>query len=70
MKKHSWFEGFNWKKLEKKKIKSPLKFKKSKFKINLKEKNNIYKKINYQYSIKNYDFINEEIIIKILNFNK
>lgn len=73
LKNHSWFEGFDWKKLEKKKIKSPLKFKKSKFKHNLKEKNNntnIYQKINYQNSTKNYDFINEEIVIKILNFNK
>lgn len=73
LKNHSWFKGFNWEKLEKKKIKSPLKFTKSKFNHYLNEKNNninIYEKINYQYTTKNYDYINEEIIFKILNLNK
>ena len=73
LKSHSWFEGFNWKKFEKKKIKSPLKFIKNKFKYYLNDKlnnSNIYKKIKYQYIIKNYDFINEKIIFKILNLNK
>ena len=78
LKNHSWFNGFDWINFEKKKIKSPLKFiiKKvkrkycPKFNISQNKKmkhikfenNKIYKEL-----IKNFEYINKEIINKIFN---
>ena len=77
LKNHKWFNGFDWKNFEKKKIKSPLKFKEKKFNKNCfkyfviskkkknihfkYEKNKIYKKL-----IKKYEYVNENIIKTIL----
>jgi spermidine synthase len=77
LKNHKWFNGFDWKNFEKKKNKSPLKFKEKRynkkyckfFVISKKdknkhlkyEKNKIYKK-----SIKKYEYVNEKIIKAIL----
>lgn len=77
LKNHKWFNGFDWNKFEKKKIKSPLKFNEKKFNkkycksfviskktknMHLKYENNkIYKKL-----IKNYEYVNEKIIKSML----
>ncbi len=71
LKNHIWFKNFDWKNFENKKIKSPLKFiyKKhihcGKFFKDISYKNLIYKK--YIKLVKNYDYVNEKIIINILN---
>lgn len=71
LKNHFWFKNFDWKKFENKKIKSPFKFiyKKNihcaKFFKYISYKNLIYKK--YIKLVKNYDYVNEKIIINILN---
>ena len=79
LKNHLWFKGFDWKKFEKKKIKSPLKFMKGNFKNNnqckrfgisqeLKIKfKNISHNIYYRKFINNYDFVNKRISRKIYN---
>ena len=77
LKNHYWFDGFDWKNFEKKKMKSPLKFMKKKFKfkyckkfvqkkihINF-EKNKIYSKLLY-----NFDYVNKKIIISIFKAYK
>ena len=77
---HDWFKGFNWTKLEKRKIISPYSLIKndnnnlfcSKFffpikyitKFQMRFKNKIYSKL-----IKNFDFVNSFIIKKIINNN-
>lgn len=77
LKNHKWFNDFDWKSFEKKKIESPLKFMTKKFnkkscksfiisekKKNLHliyESNKLYKKL-----IKSYDYVNENIIKIIL----
>ena len=73
LKNHLWFKGFDWKKFEKKKIKSPLKFMERNFKKNIqckrfeitkkakiKFKNKRYNTC-YRKLIKNYDFVNKRI---------
>ena len=77
LKNHLWFKGFDWKKFEKKKIKSPLKFMKRNFKKNNQCKRfgisqeakiifkNISHNIYYKKFIKNYDFVNKRISRKI-----
>ena len=78
LKNHFWFNGFDWEKFEKKKIKSPLKFmKKSIKKTRCKKlkisniKKAIHKKIEksilYKKLIQNYDYVNKIIINKILD---
>ena len=77
LKNHLWFKGFNWKKLKKKKMKSPLIYMKKKpftfechkFKISNLKRNkfiNLLKKIKYKFLFKNYDFVNKDIINKFL----
>ena len=75
LKNHSWFRNFDWKKLEKKKINSPLIFKKKKFNKSKCYKFYMYKKKfkNNKFSgkiIENYDYVNSNIIKKILNHLK
>lgn len=82
LKNHLWFDGFDWKNLEQKKLISPLIFNKeqkffnnkcSKFYFSeekiMKHKksirNNYYKKL-----IKEYNYVNKNIIIKILDLVK
>ena len=81
LKNHNWFNGFDWKNFEKKKMNSSLKFMKKKFnrtycknfviteenKIMYRriEKSKIYKKLN-----KNYDYVNKLIVDNILNLFK
>lgn len=78
LKKHIWFKGFDWNNFEKKKLKSPLKFMKKKFKLtycrkfNITEKqiilyNNIKKTKFYIKLIKKFDYVNKKIIINIFN---
>ena len=73
LKNHLWFKGFNWKKLKKKKMKSPLIFMKKKpftlscrkFKITTIKRNkyiNLLKKIKHKFLFKNYDYVNKDII--------
>ena len=78
---HDWFKGFNWTKLEKRKIISPYQFIKNEYnnsfcskfifpfkyiiKFQMKFKTNIYTTL-----IKNFDFVNSLIIKKIINTNK
>lgn len=75
LKNHLWFKGFNWKKLKKKKMKSPLIFMKKKpftfgchkfkiTKIKRKKYINLLKKIKYKFLFENYDFVNKDIITK------
>ena len=77
LKNHRWFKAFDWKNFEKKKIKSPLKFMEGNFKENIECKRfeipekakikfkNISHKTYYKKLIKNYDFVNKRITIKI-----
>ncbi len=76
LKNHSWFQGFDWSKLEKKEIKSPFKFIKSHInqsrckKLISSEKNICgYKKYStksfYKSLIRNFDYSNNNIIEEI-----
>ncbi len=76
LKNHLWFKGFNWKNLKLRKMKSPFNFTENKsirrkcrkFRIT-KKKRLIFRKIirhnYYKILIRNYDFINKIIILKI-----
>lgn len=77
LKNHSWFSGFNWENLSKKKIKSPLIFKKNTFNQSICSKYNFtinnrldYKKIIgdqiYKNLYINYDYTNKIFILNIL----
>jgi len=76
---HPWFKGFDWKKLEDKKLKSPLKFKKIYNKINCtkfifseknqKKYNENLKRIYNSKLSKKYGYVNNLIINKILKIN-
>lgn len=76
LKNHSWFKGFNWENLSKKKIKSPLIFKKNSFNQSICSKYNFtinrldYKKIIenpiYKNLYINYDYTNKIFILNIL----
>ena len=78
LKKHSWFTGFNWNKLEKKKINSPFKLIENQIdqtlciKISISDKNLIRYKSNskkniYKSLIKQFDYINI-IILNNINY--
>lgn len=80
LKNHSWFNGFNWNNLSNKTIKSPLNFKNnyfnqtkcSKFNISLENKNHFKNKNDekiYKKLIKNYNYVNHQVINHILNLN-
>ena len=77
LKNHSWFNGFNWENLSKKKIKSPLIYKKNTFNQSICSKYNFtinnrldYKKIIedpiYKNLYINYDYTNEIFILNII----
>ena len=81
LKDHLFFKDFNWKDLEKKKIKSPLYFKTKKNKklFCVKFKYSKMNEILYKRNIKNkyyikllkrFDYVNKLVIMKILNSNK
>ena len=74
LKNHSWFNNFDWKNFENKKIESPLWFmrkKQSKCSKLLTKRKKRKKKFKYYIRlIKKYDYINKNIINKILNSNK
>ena len=75
--KHNWFKDFDWKKLEKRKIKSPFKFYKNEIKksscsnhilyidrirkFKKLSKLNIYQKLAYK-----FEYVNKDIVNKIL----
>lgn len=77
LKNHLWFKGFDWQKLEQRKIKSPLEYMENqlklrrckKFKISL-EKKDIYLKFlknrDYKILYEKYNFVNSEIVTNIL----
>lgn len=79
LKNHSWFNNFDWQKLSKKKIKSPLKFKKynynesfcTKFDFSINDKK-FYKNKTKEELFKNlidkYDYVNYQLINNTLNF--
>ena len=78
LKKHSWFNDFNWDNLSHRKIKSPLFFKKSKFNQSICSKYDftINNRLNFKKSTEdpfyknlfiNYDYTNKKIILNILN---
>ncbi len=76
LKNHPWFDGFDWEKFEKKEMKSPLKFTKSesipqacqKFDFDF-ETQKRYKRVSkkriYAKLIRNYDYVNKDIVIEI-----
>lgn len=77
LKNHSWFDGFNWDKFIKKEIKSPLIFTKSDFEKKICEKFDFVERIHiryrdkskkkgYQKLIRNYDYVNPDIVESIL----
>ena len=78
LKQHKWFNGFDWKNFEKKKMESPLKFFRKKFnkafcknfmfsnKMKIMHQKYIMKN-NYKRLIKKYDFVNKFIVNNILN---
>ena len=74
LKEHHWFQGFNWNKLEKKKMKSPLEFVKNnkkycnQYEISKKTKNKILK-FN-ENLIEKYDFVNKNLAKKIIKYLK
>ena len=76
LKNHPWFDGYDWEKLEKKEIKSPLKFSKNETESNICDKfyfdievKKAYRKISrkriYKKLIRNYDYVNRDIVSNI-----
>ena len=77
LKNHSWFNGYNWNNLEKRKIHSPFKLIKNTIsqrlctKIPISEKylikfKNYLKNNIYEYLIKQFNYVNNQIVNKIL----
>ena len=77
LKRHPWYKRFDWKKFEQKRIRSPLKFMKKKFKLGYCKKFNITKKPLFFNNYKNkklylklinkFDYVNTKIVMKIFN---
>jgi len=81
LKNHSWFIGYDWNNLEKKKLKSPFKLIKNKinqkicYKISKSDKYLIRYKSNskkrfFKLLIKKFNYVNIKILNKILNVNR
>ena len=66
LKQHSWFEGFDWKNFENKRIISPFKFF-SKKKVFCRKFNNDKNILLNSSTFEYYEYVNKKIIISILN---